>query len=108
MSSQDQDNKTLPQQQGVEDYEASFNAAVQELEDFVEIPIPVNVIIGKKMVKLKDLLNFSPGSLLVLDRSARESMLIFLGDAFFARGEIMVIEDTFNVRITEINDPRKV
>ncbi|NIM16842.1 MAG: hypothetical protein GTO45_33065 [Candidatus Aminicenantes bacterium] len=108
MSSQDQDVKALPQQQRLEEYEAGFNAAIQELEDFVEIPITVNVIMGKKMVKLRDLLDFSPGSLLVLDRSASESLLIYLGDTFFARGEVAIIEDAFSVRITEINDPRKV
>lgn len=108
MSSQDQDIKTLPQQQQLEDDEAGFNAAVRELEDFLEIPIPVNVIIGKKMVKLRDLLNFSPGSLVVLDRSASESLSIYLGDTFFARGEVTIIEDAFSVRVTEINDPRKV
>jgi flagellar motor switch protein FliN/FliY len=108
MSSQDQDIKVLPQQQRLEDDEAGFRAALQELEDFVEIPITVNVIVGKKMVKLRDLLNFSPGSLVVLDRSASESFLIFLGDTFFARGEVTIIEDSFGVRITEINDPRKI
>jgi flagellar motor switch protein FliN/FliY len=108
MSSQEQDINTLPPQQRVEDDGAAFNAAVQELEDFLEIPIRVNVIIGKKMVKLGDVLDFSPGSLLVLDRSASESLSICLGDTFFARGEAAIIEDVFGVRITGINDPRKV
>lgn len=106
--SQDQDLKLLAERSKLKDYEASFNEAVKELEDFVEIPIKVNVIIGQKLVKLRELLEFTPGSLLVLDRSAGESLLIHLGDTFFAKGEVTIIEDTFGVRITEINDPRKV
>ena len=104
MSNRDQDIKTL---QGLRpgNGQAGFNAAVKELEDFGEVPITVNVIIGKKMVRLRELLAFAPGSLLVLDRSACESLLIYLGDTSFARGEAAVIGDTFGVRITEINDP---
>jgi flagellar motor switch protein FliN/FliY len=108
MSNQDQDLKAITERHRLKDYEASFNAALKELEDFVEVPIRVNVLIGKKMVKLRELLDFTPGSLLVLDRSAGESLLIHLGDTFFAKGEVTIIEDTFGVRITEINDPRKV
>jgi len=106
--SQDQEIKVLAERHKLKDYETSFNQAVKELDDFVEVPIKVNVIIGQKQVKLRELLEFAPGSLLVLDRSAGESLLIHLGDTFFAKGEVTIIEDTFGVRITEINDPRRV
>ncbi|MCP5053653.1 MAG: hypothetical protein GY940_41185 [bacterium] len=112
MSEQDdllvKDNQELQQLGKLKDYERSFEEAVVELDDFVEVPIRVNVLIGKRLVKLKELLDFSPGSLLVLKRSAGESLLIYLEDSFFAKGEVTILEDTFAVRITEINDPRKV
>jgi flagellar motor switch protein FliN len=106
-SNPDQDIKTM-QERRVKDYEAGFNAAVKEFEDFLEVPLTVNVIVGQKKVRLKELLDFAPGSLLVLDRSVRESMLIYLGDTFFARGEVAILGDTSGVRITEISDPGKV
>jgi flagellar motor switch protein FliN/FliY len=59
-------------------------------------------------VSLNELLNLEPGSLLELNRSAGESLLIYLEDTFFAKGEVTILEDTFALRITEINDPRKV
>ncbi len=102
------DEQAIPESRKIKNYEESFNQAVKELEDFVEVPIKVNVVIGKKLVKISELLDFSPGSLLVLDRSAGESLLIFLENTFFAKGEVTIMEDTFAVRITEINDPRKV
>jgi flagellar motor switch protein FliN/FliY len=98
----------LPENNKLDDYEKSFEEAIQELEEFVEIPIRVNVLIGKKLVSLNELLGLEPGSLLVLNRSAGESLLIYLEDTFFAKGEVTILEDTFAVRITEINDPRKV
>lgn len=104
----DEQEKSTPESRKIKNYEESFNQAVEEVEDFVEVPIRVNVLIGKKLVKIHELLDFAPGSLLVLDRSAGESLLIYLEDAFFAKGEVTIMEDTFAVRITEINDPRKV
>lgn len=103
-----QDNQALQEMGKLKDYERSFNEAIEELEDFVEIPIRVNVLIGQRLVTLREMLDFSPGSLLVLNRSAGESLLIYLGETFFAKGEVTILEDTFAVRITEINDPRKV
>ncbi len=90
------------------EYDDSFKILLEEFADFVEVPIKVNVIIGERKIKIRDLLEFEPGHILDLKRSAGESLMIFLKDTFFAKGEVTVIEDTFGVRITEINDPRKV
>ena len=102
------DKVGLSENNQVDDYEKIFQAAIQELDDFIEIPIRVNVSIGKKPVTLNELLNLEAGSLLVLNRSAGESFSIYLEDSFFARGEVAILNDTFAVRITEIHDPRKV
>jgi len=102
------EEQSIPESRKIKNYEESFDQAVKELDDFIEVPIKVNVVIGKKLVKIGELLDFSPGSLLVLDRSAGESLLMFLENTFFAKGEVTIMEDTFAVRITEINDPRKV
>lgn len=102
------EDQTLSESRKLKNYDEAFRLAVKELEDYIEIPIKVNVLIGKKNVKIRDLLDFSPGSLLVLNRSAGESLMIFLGDTFFAKGEVTIMEDTFAVRLTEITDPRKV
>ena len=102
------DKVGLNENNKLDDYEKSFEEAIRELEDFVEIPIRVDVLIGKKLVTLNDLLTLEPGSLLELNRSAGESLLIYLENTFFAKGEVTILEDTFAVRITEINDPRQV
>lgn len=102
------DKVGLPGDSKLDDYEKSFKEALQEFEDFVEIPIRVNVLIGQNMVTLKELLDLEPGSLLELNRSAGESLLIYLEDTFFAKGEVTILNDTVAVRICEIYDPRKV
>jgi flagellar motor switch protein FliN/FliY len=102
------DKFSFPESTKLKDYEKSFADAVNELEDFIEIPLRVNVLIGKKRVTLQELLELEPGALLALNRSAGESLLIYLEDTFFARGEVTILDNRFAVRITEINDPRKV
>jgi flagellar motor switch protein FliN len=89
-------------------YEASFAALIKDLENYLEIPICIDVLIGTRLVRIRELMNMQPGSILDLKRSAGESLIIRLNNVHFAKGEVTVIEDTFGVRITEINDPRKV
>jgi flagellar motor switch protein FliN len=90
------------------EYEQIFDVLIKDLDNFLEIPIGVNVLIGTRMVKIHEFLALEPGYILDLKRSAGENLMIFLNDIYFAKGEVTVIEDTFGVRITEINDPRKV
>ena len=102
------DKVGLPGETSLDNYDKSFKEAIREFDDFIEVPIQVNVLIGKNMVTLKELLDLEPGSLLELNRSAGKSLLVYLEDTFFAKGEVTILNDTFAVRITEINDPRKV
>lgn len=89
-------------------YEREFAGLIRDLESYLEIPIRIDVLIGTRHVKIRELLNLEPGFILDLKRSAGESLIIALNGVSFAKGEVTVIEDTFGVRITEINDPRKV
>lgn len=98
----------LNAQEGKKEYEEVFSSLIKDLDDFVELPIPINVVIGSRRVKIRELLGLEPGVILDLRRSAGENLMIYLSDIFFAKGEVTVIEDTFGVRITEIVDPRKV
>ncbi len=90
------------------EYEQIFDGLIKNLDNFLEIPIAINVLIGTRMVKIRELLALEPGYILDLKRSAGENLMIYLNNVNFAKGEVTVIEDTFGVRITEINDPRKV
>lgn len=100
--------QTVLETRKIKDYKESFKKTVKEFDDFLEIPVQVNILIDKKMVRIGELLNLAPGSLLVLKRSAGENLLIFLENTFFGKGEATIMEDTFSVRITEINDPRNM
>ena len=74
----------------------------QNLELIMEVPLQVTVEIGRARRKVQDILEFAKGSLVVLDKLAGDQVDLFVNGKCIARGEVVVIEDNFGVRITEI------
>ena len=77
----------------------------QNLDLIMEVPLQVTVEIGRARRKVQDILEFAKGSLVVLDKLAGDSVDLFVNGKCIARGEVVVIEDNFGVRITEIVQP---
>ena len=74
----------------------------QTLDLIMEVPLQVTVEIGRARRKVQDILEFAKGSLVVLDKLAGDQVDLFVNGKCIARGEVVVIEDNFGVRITEI------
>ena len=74
----------------------------QNLNLIMEVPLQVTVEIGRARRKVQDILEFAKGSLVVLDKLAGDQVDLFVNGKCIARGEVVVIEDNFGVRITEI------
>ncbi|MEY8387119.1 flagellar motor switch protein FliN [Oscillospiraceae bacterium 38-13] len=78
----------------------------QNLDLIMEVPLQVTVEIGRTQRKVQDILEFSKGSLVVLDKLAGDQVDLFVNGKCVARGDVVVIDDNFGVRITEIvQDP---
>lgn len=75
-------------------------AANQEL--LMKVPLEISVEIGRTQKLVKDILEFTQGSLVVLDKMAGERADVFVNGECIARGDIVVVEDNFGIRITEI------
>ena len=74
----------------------------QNLELIMEVPLQVTVEIGRTRQKVQDILEFSKGSLVVLDKLAGDQVDLFVNGKCIAKGDVVVIDDNFGVRITEI------
>ena len=79
---------------GVEDH------ANQEM--LMKVPLEISVEIGRTKKRVKDILEFTQGSLVVLDKMAGEQADLYVNGQCIARGDIVVVEDNFGIRITEI------
>jgi flagellar motor switch protein FliN/FliY len=74
----------------------------QNLDLIMEVPLQVTVEIGRTQRKVQDILGYSKGSLVVLDKLAGDQVDLLVNGKCIARGDVVVIEDNFGVRITEI------
>ena len=74
----------------------------ENLELIMSVPLEVSVEIGRTRRKVEDILTFSKGSLVVLDKLAGDQVDLFVNGLCVARGDVVVVDDNFGVRITEV------
>lgn len=72
-----------------------------------EIPVEVTVELGRTTKKISEILEFGPGTVIELDKLVGEPLEIFANGKFIAKGEVVVIDDNFGVRITDVINPSK-
>ena len=68
----------------------------------MDVPLEVTVELGRTSKSISDILDFAPGTIIELDKIAGEPIDVLVNGKFVARGEVVVIEESFGVRITEI------
>lgn len=80
--------------------EGEEDKANQEM--LMKVPLEISVEIGRTKRLVRDILEFTQGTLVVLDKMAGEQVDLFVNGQCIARGDIVVVEDNFGIRITEI------
>ena len=90
---------------------ASFTAfsndvsAMQSQENIAlikDVPLEVTVELGRTSKAISDILDFAPGTIIELDKIAGEPVDVLVNGKLVAKGEVVVIEENFGVRVTEI------
>lgn len=80
-------------------------AAVTQKENInliMDVPLEVSVELGRTSKSIKDILEFAPGTIIELDKIAGEPIDVLVNGKYVARGEVVVIEESFGIRVTEI------
>lgn len=78
---------------------------VQNLDFILDIPLKVTVELGRTSVIIKDLLQLGQGSVLELDKLAGEPLEILVNKKLVAKGEVVVVNEKFGIRLTDIISP---
>lgn len=73
-----------------------------QIDILLDMDVPVTVILGTTRVPVRRLLQLGPGSVLKLDKSVEAPAELFLKDSKFAEAEVVVVDNRFAVRITQI------
>ncbi len=79
----------------------------RNLNLILDIPLRVAVELGRTKMVVNDLLNLGQGSVIELNKLAGEPMEVFVNDKLIARGEAVVVNEKFGVRLTDIISTRE-
>lgn len=97
---------TKPAMPKFEEHATSLNGEQESnLDLLMSVPVDVAVEIGRTRRRVKDILNYTKGSLVVLDRLAGDRADLYVNGKCIAKGDIVVVDDNFGLRIAEIIEP---
>ena len=85
--------------------EALNKLKVQNLDFILDIPLKVTVELGRTSLVIKELLQLGQGSVLELDKLAGEPLEILVNGKLIAKGEVVVVNEKFGIRLTDIISP---
>lgn len=74
----------------------------RNIDSLLDISLPITIELGRTKMLIREVLDLGPGSVIELDKMSGEPVDLFVNDKKFARGEVVVIEENFGVRITEL------
>ncbi|MGN0710486.1 MAG: flagellar motor switch protein FliN, partial [Anaerovoracaceae bacterium] len=85
-----------------QNYEVTAAEAGTNLDLIMKVPLQVSVEIGRTKKLVKEILDFGQGSLIVLDKLAGDQVDVYVNGQCIAKGDVVVVDDNFGVRITEV------
>ncbi len=100
----DESEGAAPQTAGFEELGdgQTDKAGSQNLDFLLDIPLKVSVELGRSKMIINKLLQLTQGSVVELDKAAGEPVEILVNDKLLGKGEVIVVNDRFGIRITEI------
>ncbi|MFH2093659.1 MAG: flagellar motor switch protein FliN [Pseudomonadota bacterium] len=93
---------------GVEAGEGADEAVARgerELDFILDIPLELSVELGKTKMLVNDLLQLGQGSIIELNKLAGEPLEVYINRKLIARGEVVVVNEKFGVRLTDVITP---
>ena len=106
------DSQTQPQPQvnqpefgELREDRSDSNSIRPELDFLLEIPLDISVELGRRSMKIKELLQLSQGSVVELNKMAGEPADIYVNKKLMAKGEVVVVNEKFGIKLTEIISP---
>jgi len=78
---------------------------VQSLDFILDIPLKVTAELGRSKMAIRDILQLAQGSVIELSKFAGEPLEVLVNDKLIARGEVVVVNEKFGIRLTDIISP---
>ena len=81
------------------------NIDKSNIDRLMDVGLNLSVELGRKDMQIKEILNLGPGKIIELDKLAGEPVDLLVNGRLLAKGEVVVVDENFGVRITELIDP---
>src|SRR6185369_15691206 len=75
------------------------------LDVILDVPVTLSMEVGRTRVPIRNLLQLNQGSVVELDRAAGEPLDVFVNGTLVAHGEVVVVNEKFGIRITDVVSP---
>jgi len=75
------------------------------LDVILDVPVDISMEIGRTKISIRNLLKLNQGSVIELDRLAGEPMDVLINGTLIAHGEVVVVNDKFGIRLTDVISP---
>lgn len=85
--------------------DSSMNPGDVKIDAILDVPITVAMEIGRARINIRNLLQLNQGSVVELDRLAGEPMDVLVNGTLIAQGEVVVVNEKFGIRLTDIVSP---
>ncbi|MBI5214014.1 MAG: flagellar motor switch protein FliN [Nitrospirae bacterium] len=79
--------------------------AQRDINFILDVPLELSVIIGRTKILIQELLQLGQGSVIALEKLAGEPMEVYVNDRLIGRGEVVVVNEKFGIRLTDIISP---
>ncbi|PVZ66716.1 flagellar motor switch protein FliN [Pelagibaculum spongiae] len=87
------------------DSATGFGAGNPNLDVILDIPVTISMEIGRSKINIRNLLQLNQGSIVELDRLAGEPLDVLVNGTLIAHGEVVVINEKFGIRLTDVISP---
>lgn len=94
-----------PEQLANKETAASAKPADVNLDLLLDVPVDVSLRVGSTDISIRDLVSLVEGSIISLDQDAGEPMDVLVNGTLIAHGEIVVVDDQYGVRLTDVVSP---
>ncbi|MBP3973204.1 flagellar motor switch protein FliN [Pseudoxanthomonas spadix] len=75
------------------------------LDVILDVPVQLSLEVGRTRIPIRDLLQLTAGSVVELERAAGEPLDVFVNGTLIAQGEVVVVNERFGVRLTDVVSP---
>jgi len=87
------------------DQNAGTGSGEMNLDVVLDLPVTLSLEVGRSRISIRNLLQLTQGSVVELDRAAGEPLDVYVNGTLVAHGEIVVVNDKFGIRLTDVISP---